>query len=366
MKSSSSVDRPFLAIVAFLTGGGLFMFFSASLGLVARGGASFEAVVANHLLLGFILGSISAVFVSRIPYKKWSQFATPLFVLAAVATLLVFIPALGFSHGGATRWISVLGVSFQPAELLKFATIVFLCAWFSKHHNRIATVKFGLLPMVVVLSIVGGILIAQPDVGTFTIIVAASVLVYFLAGARWRDLGLLFLIGLVFIGAFAMKEPYVRDRLDTFIDPNRDPRGSSWQIQQSLTAIGSGGLFGRGFGQSLQKFHYLPEPIGDSIFAVAGEEFGFVGSTVILGLFTAFLLRGIVIARNAPDRFGGLLVAGLVLLIVVQAFVNIGAMIGVLPLTGLPLIFLSHGGSALFLTLVEVGIILQVSRHARM
>lgn len=363
MKSASSVDRPFLIIVSLLVCGGLFLFFSASLGLFARGGAGFEKIVANHLLLGFTLGSIAAVFVSRISYKKWSQLATPFFIFAVVLTLSVFIPGLGFSHGGATRWIALFGISFQPAELLKLATIVFLTAWFAKHKNKVGTLEYGFLPVAAVLSIVAGILVVQPDTGTFIVIAVASILTYFLAGAQWRHIGILALIGLVLLGTLAFTRPYVRDRLMTYLDPSRDIQGASWQLQQSLIAIGSGGVFGKGFGQSLQKFQYLPEPIGDSIFAVAGEEFGFVGSTIIIALFMAFLLRGLVIARNAPDVFSRLLVAGLVILIVVQAFVNIGSMIGAFPLTGIPLIFLSHGGTALFLALVEVGIILQVSRY---
>jgi cell division protein FtsW len=186
------------------------------------------------------------------------------------------------------------------------------------------------------------------------------------AGGRWRDVFIAGLIGIIFLAGLAYSRPYIFDRIETFIKPGEDLQGSSYQLNQSLIAIGSGQIFGRGFGQSVQKFNYLPEPIGDSIFAVAAEEWGFVGSTVLIFLFLAFAIRGLKIATWSSDIFGGLLATGIVILITVQSLVNIASMLGVFPLTGMPLLFVSHGGTALFFAMAEVGIILNISKQRQL
>jgi cell division protein FtsW len=185
------------------------------------------------------------------------------------------------------------------------------------------------------------------------------------AGGRWRDVGLMFLSAVVLLAIVAFMRPYIMERLTTFMHPESDPQGSGYQIQQSLIAVGSGGFSGRGFGQSIQKFEYLPEPIGDSIFAVYAEEFGFIGSTLLILLFVSFTFRGYKIAASASDLFGMLLVVGFMTLIACQAFLNIGAMVGVAPLSGLPLPFISHGGTALLVTLTMIGIVLNVSKYRK-
>ena len=187
----------------------------------------------------------------------------------------------------------------------------------------------------------------------------------FAAGGRVSHLGLLALVGVLAIGIAAYERPYVAKRIETFLDQSADPRGSGYQIQQSLIAVGSGRLVGRGFGQSIEKFSYLPEPTGDSIFAVAAEEFGFIGSTLLVILFAIFGILGLRIAARAPDPFGGLVVVGLITMIVGQSFFNIASSVGLVPLVGIPLIFVSHGGTALALSLAEVGVILSVSRHMK-
>jgi cell division protein FtsW len=291
--------------------------------------------------------------------------AVPIFVLAVGITLLVFVPGIGFEYGGATRWIHLGSVSFQPSEFLKLGVVILSALWLAKYRVHLSEFRYGLLPLIGLLGIAGAIMLAQPDTGTFLVIIAAVVAMYIAAGARLRDLVLLAGAAVAFIGSLAYFRPYIMNRILTFLDPSLDPLGTSYQIQQALIAIGSGGVFGRGFGQSVQKFDYLPEPIGDSIFAVAAEEFGFFGAMVLISLFILFAFRGFRIAARAPDHFGGLLVIGIVILIVSQSFINIASMIGVLPLTGLPLLFVSHGGSALFLALLEVGIVLNVSRYSR-
>ncbi len=206
----------------------------------------------------------------------------------------------------------------------------------------------------------------QPDTGSVLVIAVAGLAMFVTAGGRWRDVFIAGLIGIIFLAGLAYSRPYIFDRIETFIKPGEDLQGSSYQLNQSLIAIGSGQIFGRGFGQSVQKFNYLPEPIGDSIFAVAAEEWGFVGSTVLIFLFLAFAIRGLKIATWSSDIFGGLLATGIVILITVQSLVNIASMLGVFPLTGMPLLFVSHGGTALFFAMAEVGIILNISKQRQL
>lgn len=358
-------DRIFLVIILILITGGFFIFSSASLGLLARDGARFSSVAFNQIGLGLIIGSCALFILSRINYKFWKRNALFLFIASALLTLMVFVPVVGFEYNGARRWLHLGPISFQPSELLKLGYILFLAAWFSSIKGEIGNYRKGLLPYLSATILVGGIMLAQPDTGTLIIMCAAGFAVFVGAGARIRDIAII--VGLAFatLALLAFMRPYVMDRILTFMDPSSDPLGSSYQIQQSLIAIGSGELFGRGFGQSIQKFNYLPEPIGDSIFAVAAEEFGFVGGVTIILLFATLAWRGFRIAARAPDQFGALLTLGIVMIITTQALINIGAMLGVVPLTGVPLTFISHGGSALIIALCAVGIILNVSRYSR-
>lgn len=356
------VDKPFLAIVVTLIVVGFFIFLSASMGLHARGGISFGSIVLKQVGIGIVFGSLVMYAVSRIPYRLLRQYSFYILGAGIVATLLVFIPGLGIEKNGATRWISVFGLSMQPAELLKIATVIYVAAWLSAARTRLHEFRFGLLPIMVMLGVVGIILAMQPDMGTMLVITSAAFAMYVAAGANWRDIGLFILIMLMAAVSLVAVKPYILERMKTFINPASDAQGAGYQVRQSLIAIGSGEWVGRGFGQSIQKFSYLPEPIGDSVFAVAAEEFGFAGSLVLIFIFLAFLVRGLKIAARAPDMFGGLLVLGIVILIVVQSFVNIASMLGIFPLTGMPLIFVSHGGTALLVSLASIGIILNVSR----
>ena len=219
-----------------------------------------------------------------------------------------------------------------------------------------------MLPFLGILGIVAAILISQPDNDTFLVIAVAGFAMFLSAGGKWKHvlvMGLILVLGLFMAASF---RPYVKQRLTTFINPAANSMTSGYQIQQSLIAIGSGGFTGKGFGQSVQKFNFLPEPIGDSIFAVAAEEFGFIGSVCIIFLFLYFMISGLKIAGRTEDSFGRLFVVGTVILIVSQAFINIGAMVGVLPLSGIPLPFISHGGTALLITLAAMGIIFNISK----
>jgi cell division protein FtsW len=241
--------------------------------------------------------------------------------------------------------------------------VLMLAAYLSKAKDKIKNLKDGLGMFALIVGVPSVILIAQPNTSTTMIIVATCAALYFLAGAPWRDFAIILVTAIVALALLVAIRPYLLGRILTFVDPARAPLSSGYQIQQSLIAIGSGKIVGRGYGQSVQKFNYLPEPNGDSIFAVYGEEFGFIGTVFLVLLYMAFLTRGLMIAAEASNTFGSLAVTGLILLVTLSAFLNIGAMLGVLPLTGLPLPFVSQGGTALLAALASIGIILNIAAH---
>jgi len=240
--------------------------------------------------------------------------------------------------------------------------VIYFAALLPLFKDRVGSLKYLLGLFAGILFFPAVILLAEPDTGTFAVLFFAIIAMLLTAGMKIRHLLLLAIISILSLGVLAMVRPYVGERILTFINPAHDPQGASYQIQKSLLAIGSGGITGRGFGQSIQKFSSLPEPTGDSIFAVAAEEFGFIGAGMLIVLFLLFGVRGFMIAKKAPDMFSGLLVVGIVILIVSQSFANIAAMLGLIPLTGVPLVFVSHGGTALLFAFLEVGILLNISK----
>lgn len=359
------LDTPFLLVVCALIVFGLLIFTSAALGLLARDGATFTSVAVNQLLLGLLLGGIAMVVASRIDYKLWRPYMLYFFGVALFLTLLTFVPHIGLELKGAARWLNLGPVSFQPVELLKLAVVGLLAATYAGNFRKTDTFKGGIVPLMAIAGSSAVIVLLQPDTASAMMLAFAGVAMLFAAGGRIMHMVLLALVGVLMVGAAAVAYPHVRDRLMTYVHQTSDPQGSGYQVTQSLIAVGSGGITGRGFGQSIEKFSFLPEPIGDSIFAVAGEEFGWVGSVALVGLFAAFAVLGLRIAARAPDPFGGLLVVGLTTLIVGQSFFNIASAVALVPLVGVPLIFVSHGGTALAIALAEVGVILSVSRRMK-
>lgn len=364
--SRLKIDIPFLISIIILVVGGFLIFSSASLGLLSKQAVKYSNVAFNQTFFGLFLGLIACYMTSQIDYKIYRKYAFYIFIASIVATLLVFVPHIGVAHGGAQRWIYLGPISFQPAEFLKIGFILYFATWLASIKEKASTFTYGFLPFLAMISIVCLILLKQPDTDTFMITFFAGVAMFISGGGRWRYIFALAFISVAGLGLVAYERPYVMSRINTFIHPSENALGSGYQIQQSLIAIGSGGFTGRGFGQSIQKFNFLPEPIGDSIFAVAGEEFGFIGGVCIILLFIFFAFRGLKIAGQVPDTFGRLTVIGIVIMITSQAFVNIGAMVGVLPLSGITLPFISHGGTALFMTLAEVGIILNISKYQKL
>src|SRR3989344_7071920 len=290
------VDKPLAILIATLVGSGCFIFVSAVFGLVARGSVNMASVVFNHLALGVGVGVIGLMIMSHINYTLWRSYAPHIFVFALLLTAAVFIPQIGFEHGGGRRWIDLGFLTLQPSEGLKLATIFMAAAYFSSIRSKIEDFKWGLGGLGMILAGPVVILLAQPDMGTLGVIVVSVLAIYFAAGARLRDFAFIAVGVIAALVVLATLRPYVLDRIQVFLDPSRAPQAEGYQIKQSLIAIGSGGVLGRGFGQSVQKFTYLPEPMGDPIFAAAAEEFGFLGAIALIGLFLAFALRGLSIA----------------------------------------------------------------------
>ncbi|TAJ13313.1 cell division protein FtsW [Patescibacteria group bacterium] len=365
MRSRSHSDRILLITLFILVVGGLFIFLSASLGLLAYKGEKFADVARSQLLFGIGGGTIAFLIALKTPYRVWRRFSLFLFVASVIFTLMVFIPHVGLTLNGARRWISIGSLTIQPSEFLKIAYILYLATWLSGAKSKIKDIRYGLIPFGIITAITGAVLLLQPDTDTFAIIAVSGIAMFLAAGARLRDIAIIVLTGILGLAILVAYRPYLADRFTTFLNPNDDPRGSSYQIRQSLLAVGAGELVGRGFGQSIQKFGKLPEPTSDSIFSVFAEEFGFLGSASLVIVYLIFALRGLWVAARSPDLFGALLATGIIVLITTQSFLNIGSMLALLPLSGLPLVFVSHGGSALLVALGAAGILLSVSRSIK-
>lgn len=360
-------DPILIALLAALILGGALMFSSAAVGLLARGSSHISSVVFNHFVLGVGLGLIALLVGAVIDYRKWRVLAPYVFGGSLLGTLLVFVPGLGMEHGGGTRWIDLGFATVQPSELLKIASVMAAAAYFSLLREHAASWR-GLAAFGALFAGPALILAMQPDFGTLGIVTASIFSVAVAGGLRARDIALIAVggISVLVLLSFTPRYAYVYERIETFINPAaQSAQGDGYQIRQSLIAIGSGGLVGRGLGQGIQKFTYLPEPMGDSIFAVIAEELGFVGSGVFILLFLLLGLKGYGIASHAPDLFGGLLAVGISTYLVGEAFVNIAAMLGMAPLTGVPLTFISQGGSAMLVSLASAGILINISRSAR-
>lgn len=359
-------DKILLSLTLLIAIIGFAFFISASLGIFAVHSDKFYSILINQSI--FLLTGITGMFVTAVflPHEILRRYALSIFALGLLVCFLVFIPGIGFEHGGAKRWINLGITTFQTGELLKIATIIYCAGWFSIFKHKIKEFRYGLVPLLVILGLSGIALLLQPDTDTYAVLAIACVGIYLAAGAPWKNMFLLTGLGGLLLAGLILMRPYLWSRLMIFIQGGTaDVYGAGYQAYQSLLGVGSGGLTGQGIGQSVQKFGFLPEPAGDSIFAVIAEETGFIGSSVLLILYLLFFLRIVYIARRAENTFGGLLAIGIGILILVQAFFNIGSMIGIIPLSGLPLPLISHGGTALFLTLIQIGIVLNISKNLR-
>ncbi|MBI2063322.1 MAG: putative lipid II flippase FtsW [Candidatus Yanofskybacteria bacterium] len=317
----------------------------------------------HQFLYGVLPGLALFLLFSRINYKFWKKIALPLLVAVIGLMVLVFVPGIGYGLRGAQRWLDLKIFTFQPSEVLKLSLVIYLAAWFSRRDGRIGERIQSLAPFLLVLGFVGVLLLSQPDMGTLVLVALIALSMYFFAGAKFSHFVVLILVAGILLGALSVVEPYRFDRLKAFFNPSSDKQDTSYHINQALLGIGSGGIFGLGFGQSRQKINFLPEPVGDSIFAIVVEELGLVGGAFLLSLFLALSLAMINIAKTVSNQFGELLVLGVTTWVCGQALINIFAISGMIPLTGLPLPFISFGSSALVSIMAGLGIVLNISRH---
>lgn len=310
------------------------------------------------------LGLVAMSFFSRFSFWHWQKAARPFFLLSLALLIVVLLPGIGKVVNGARRWIGVGSLSFQPAELMKFAFVTYSALYFQQRRSRLGRFWSGVVPLLVVTGLLFGVILLEPDLGTAMTVGGTAFIMLFAAGANlWHLIGLVLsaLPGLLW-AVFGAE--YRRRRFFAFLDPWADPQGSGFHIIQALYAIGSGGLFGVGLGQSRQKLFYLPEQHTDFIFAILGEELGFLGALLVLSLFFVFAWRGFRTALGAPDYFSGVLAIGITAMISLQALMNIAVVTASIPITGIPLPFISFGGSSLVFTLAAVGVLLNISRYA--
>ncbi|MXZ88991.1 MAG: putative lipid II flippase FtsW [Dehalococcoidia bacterium] len=352
-------DYTLLTLIAVLTITGLVAVYSASFVI---GLAQFSD--SNHFIIRqtmwAVLGGVLLVAAMRTDYHILRRLAVPLMVVTL--GLLLFTLILGSEAGGAQRWLTFGGFSLQPAEFAKLSVIVYLAAWLNARGDTLRSFEHGLMPFIIIISAIGLLLMLQPDLGTTGIILAITVTMFWAAGATFLQMSALFVSGGIAVVSLAVIEGYRLDRLSAFLSAESDPLGSGFQTLQSLIALGNGGATGLGLGASRGKFFYVPESHTDGIFAILGEELGLVATSAVVVLFVTLMLKGYQIARRAPDQFGFLLATGITTWIVAQAFVNIGGITRVIPLTGVPLPFLSYGGSALAAILLGAGVLASISR----
>lgn len=320
--------------------------------------------VKHQLMIGVLPGMIGMYILSKVDYHYWKDWAGIMLFVSILLLVSVFIPGLRAEYGTAHSWILIAGFSFQPAELVKLTFLIYLSTWMvNRGIGKIKNLQEGLLPFLFVLGVIMILMILQPDIGTMSIIVMTALVVFFIGGGAWKHLFLLGGLGALLIAMLIHFSPYRAERLMTFLHPEIDPQGIGYHINQATLAIGSGGFMGRGYGHSRQKFQYLPEVTGDSIFAVMAEELGFVTVVLFLLLILYVAYRGILVSYQAPDRFGQLLGVGIISWFIIQAFFNIASMLSLVPMTGVPLPFVSSGGSAMLINLLALGILLNISKQ---
>lgn len=313
-----------------------------------------------------VLGVICMVFAMKTDYWLWKKLAKPLLIISFVLLIIVLIPGIGVVRGGARSWLGISSLGIQPSEFAKLALIIYIAHLLSE-ENRTKITHFvkGLLPPLLLVGAAFGLIMLQPDLGTGAVLVGATVFVIFAAGARLSHLVGLGMVGVLGLVGLIVAAPYRLQRITAFLDPWQDPLGAGYQSIQSLYAIGPGGFAGLGLGMSRQKYSYLPEPQTDFIFSILAEELGFIGGATVLMLFLLLIWKGMRTAITAPDTFGSLLAAGIIGIVAVQVIINIGVVIGLMPVTGITLPLISAGGSSLTLLLTAIGIVLNISKHAR-
>ncbi|BFH61485.1 MULTISPECIES: stage V sporulation protein E [Paenibacillus] len=353
----------FLCILSLLIVGMIMVYSAGSVLAFHEYGDSFYFVKRQLLFAG--LGLAAMFFTASIDFRVWKKYAQIILIVCFALLVIVLIPGVGVVRGGARSWLGISSFGIQPSEFMKLGMILFLSKWLSSEEWDITKFGRGLMPPLGLLGLAFGLIMLQPDLGTGTVMMGASMMIIFTAGARLSHLGMLGLAGAAGFVGLILAAPYRLKRITAFLDPWSDPLGAGYQIIQSLYAIGPGGLGGLGLGMSRQKYSYVPEPQTDFIFSILAEELGFIGGLIVLLLFLILVWRGMRIAMTIPDRFGSLLAVGIIGMVAVQVVINIGVVIGLMPVTGITLPLISYGGSSLTLMLTALGILLNLSRYAR-
>lgn len=361
---SAPPDVVLFGAVGILVAIGLVMIYSAS-SAVGYAESHDTAYYLKRQSVQLVIGLFMAYAAYRVDYRKLRPLAPYVLVLSILSLAAVLVPHVGVVVNGARRWIGAGPLSIQPSEFAKLSLVLYLAAVLSSKGERITSLVRGLVPMCVPVAIMAMLILKEPDMGTASLLAFTSFTMFFVAGARMEHLFLIFMVTIPTVVLSIVASPYKRARIFAFIDPWKDAQNTGFHIVQSLFALGTGGLFGVGLGQSRAKFFYLPEQYTDFIFSVLGEELGLIGAAGVVILFLVFAYRAARIAIAAPDRFGFFLAVGCTALIVIQAFVNIGVVTSSWPVTGVPLPFISYGGSSLMVSLVAVALIINVGRHRR-
>ncbi len=362
--NKKSADNILLAVVVILNVFGLLMISSASVVMSYNNFGNNYYYVSHQFFYGLLPGIALMLVFKNVNYEIYKKYAIFFLILTILLLFVVFIPGIGFGAKGASRWIVFGDFSFQPSEVAKLTFILYFAAWLCSKEKEIKSFSKGLLSFVAVVSIMSIPLLLQPDFSALIILAIIATSMYFASGAKISHIFIFGAASSAAVFALIKIAPYRMDRLIVFLHPEIDPKGIGYQINQALLAIGSGGIFGLGFGHSRQKYNYLPEPMGDSIFAIMGEELGLIGLFVLLLLFFFFAYRGYKIASVSRDKFGRLVAVGITSWIIFQALMNIAAITSLIPLTGIPLPFISYGGSSLLASLFAIGILLNISKHA--
>jgi cell division protein FtsW len=355
-RQAHAPDYPLILAVVALVGLGLIMVFSTTYMLRPNDPAYFILRQLGATALGVVL----LLFLMRSDYRRWQRVSVWVMGIAVVLLIIVL-----FKGGGAEarRWL--FSTSVQPAEIVKLALVLYIADWLSHKGAELKDLVYGLLPFGLLVGAVAALLILEPDFGTAILLILTAVSIFFIAGADILQLAMGSVLGGGAILLVAIAEPYRMNRFKDFLNPFKNMNGIGWQISQALIALASGGFFGKGLGSSLQKQEWLPLAYSDTIFAVIGEELGLLGCLLVIGLFALLAYRGFRIALQAPDRFGSLLATGVTCWLVLQAMVNIGGITASLPFTGVPLPFISYGGSSMVTCLAGVGLLLSVSRQTQ-
>lgn len=364
MVQKQRFDLVLFLITITLVGIGLLMVYSSSAIFAQKYQTGDTYYYFKKQLLWIIFGLVALFIGWRIEYRKWQKWYLPILLIGIILLVMTLIPGINWKIGGASRWIKIWKFSFQPAEFIRLALVIYLAGFITRKGHNIKELQSGLLPPLLLVGFISSIILLQPHLGMVLILVVITIIILFIGGATVKHISCLSLAFIATTIVLILVSPYRFARLTAFLNPWKDPTKTGYHIIHSLIALGSGGLFGVGLGESKEKLFYLPESSTDFIFAIIGEEGGLILTSIVIALFIGFAYCGIKMSLQANDNFGSLLALGITSLITTQALLNMGVVTGMLPTTGMPLPFISFGGSALLINMFGIGILLNIFRNS--